>query len=235
MLVRVGERSTLSLSDLRMVAVAPFNEVTDREQRALLAEQEKKERIAARKAQKEARLKQQAARTRTILTQPQAPADIVTAYKNAIRSFNKRLSDTDADTIARCILGFSSKYEVDPRLVVAVILAESHFNPSATSAKGAMGLGQLMPGTAAGLGVSNAYNPIENIAGSVRLIRGHLDKLTGNAAWTDLTWNDLALALASYNAGPGAVRKYGGVPPYRETQAYVRRVCSIYKKLCGIK
>jgi soluble lytic murein transglycosylase-like protein len=98
-----------------------------------------------------------------------------------------------------------------------------------------MGLGQLMPGTASGLGVSNAYDPVQNIAGSVKLIRGHLNKITDNAAWTDTTWHDLSLALASYNAGPGAVRKYGGVPPYRETQNYIKKVISIYKELCGCK
>lgn len=234
MLVRVGERSTLSLSDLRLVAFAPYNEVTERERKAVQAEEDKKARLAAQKKQQEAyRSKKQTTRTENV--QPQAPTDIVTAYKNAIKSFNRRLSDTEADTIARCVIDFSTKYQVDPRLVVAVILAESHFNPSATSPKGAMGLGQLMPGTAAGLGVSDAYDPVENIGGSVKLIRGHLDKLSGNAAWTDLTWNDLALALASYNAGPGAVKKYGGVPPYRETQAYIKKIFSIYKNLCGIK
>lgn len=236
MLVKVGEKSVISLSDLRLVAYAPYNEVIEREQKAIRAEEAKEARIAAQKAQQaqiDANRKKTASQQKTV--QPQATPDIVTAYKNAIKSYNSRLSDAEADTIARSILGFSAKYQVDPRLVVAVILAESHFNPSATSPKGAMGLGQLMPGTAAGLGVSNAYNPVENIGGSVKLIRGHLDKLSGNAAWTELTWNDLSLALASYNAGPGAVKKYGGVPPYRETQTYIKKVFSIYKKLCGIK
>lgn len=234
LLVRVGERSTFSLSDLRLVAFAPYNEVSEREEKALLAEQDKKARLAAKRAQQKSdRAKRQTARAAQ--TKTPVSTDIVTAYKNAIKSFNRRLSDSEADTIAQSILGFSIKYEVDPRLVVAVILAESHFNPSATSPKGAKGLGQLMPGTAAGLGVSNAYDPVENIAGSIKLIRGHLDRLSGNASWTELTWNHLALALASYNAGPGAVRKYGGVPPYRETQTYIKKIFSIYKKLCGIK
>ena len=234
MLVKVGENCTISLSDLRLVACAHYSEVVAREQKAIQAEEAKIAAQKAKQAQIEAN-KKASNQQKTAQTQPQAAPDIVTAYKNAIKSYNKKLSDAEADTIARSILEFSAKYQVDPRLVVAVILAESHFNPSATSPKGAMGLGQLMPGTAAGLGVSNAYNPAENIAGSVKLIRGHLDKLSGNASWTELTWNDLALALASYNAGPGAVKKYGGVPPYRETQAYIKKVLSIYKKLCGIK
>jgi hypothetical protein len=159
--------------------------------------------------------------------------DILEPYKKAIMRFNRKLSAGQAEAIACYILEYSSKYDVDPRLVVSVVLAESHFRLDATSRCGAMGLGQLMPGTAAGLGVRNAYDPHQNVAASVRLIRGHLDKLSGGRKWSDLTWNHLALALASYNAGPGAVRKYGGVPPYRETQAYIARVTQIYKQLCG--
>lgn len=159
---------------------------------------------------------------------------MVLAYRKAIKQFNSKLSDSQADTIARSILGFSYKYKVDARLVCAVILAESHFRIGATSRCGAMGLGQLMPTTAAGLGVNNAYDPVENIYGSTRYIRSVLDRVTGNKQWNELTWNDLALGLAAYNAGPGAVRKYGGVPPYRETQGYVRKVTQIYKRLCGV-
>ena len=159
--------------------------------------------------------------------------DILEPYKKAIMRFNRKLSAGQAEAIACYILEYSSKYDVDPRLVVSVVLAESHFRLDATSRCGAMGLGQLMPGTAAGMGVSNAYDPHQNLAASVRLIRGHLDKLSGHAKWSQLTWDHLALALASYNAGPGAVRKYGGVPPYRETQAYIARVTSIYRQLCG--
>jgi hypothetical protein len=148
--------------------------------------------------------------------------EIYGAYRNAISKFNRRLTPKQADEITSSLLAFSWHYQVDPRLVVAVILAESHFRPDATSHAGAMGLGQLMPGTARGLGVGNAYDPVQNMAGSIRLIRGHLDK-----------YGNLALALSAYNAGPGAVRKYGGVPPYRETQNYIRRVTSLYKGLCG--
>ncbi len=160
---------------------------------------------------------------------------MVQSYKNAIKQFNRKLSDTQADTIARSILGFSDKYQVDARLVCAVILAESNFRIGARSRAGAMGLGQLMPTTAAGLGVNNAYDPVDNIYGSTRYIKSVLDRMTGNKKWDDLTWHDLALGLAAYNAGPGAVKRHGGIPPYKETQNYVRKVTEIYKRLCGVK
>ncbi len=161
-------------------------------------------------------------------------AELISAYKSAIKGFNPGLGEKDLDTITRSILGFSHKYEVDPRLVCAVILAESRFRVNATSHAGAQGLGQLMPATAAGMGINNSYDPTQNIYGSVRYIRSMLDRMSGNKKWDQLTFNDLALALAAYNAGPGAVKKHGGVPPYRETQNYVKKVTYIYKKLCGV-
>ncbi len=102
----------------------------------------------------------------------------------------------------------------NPHLVRAVIQQESAFNPNARSNKGAMGLMQLMPATAAELGVTDPYNPSENIRGGVAYLKGLLVKFQQN----------VELALAAYNAGPTAVTKYGAVPPYRETKDYVARI-----------
>jgi soluble lytic murein transglycosylase-like protein len=104
---------------------------------------------------------------------------------------------------------------VRPDLVRAVVQVESAFNPNARSPKGAMGLMQLMPATARQYGVTDPYNPSENVRAGVRYLRGLLDRFDNNEA----------LALAAYNAGPGAVDKYGNtVPPYRETRDYVERI-----------
>ena len=109
---------------------------------------------------------------------------------------------------------------VDPALIKAIIANESGFNANATSNAGAQGLMQLMPGTASGLGVTDAYDPAQNVAGGTKYIKGLLDRFGG----------DVRLAVAAYNAGPGAVEKYGGVPPYAETQNYVQNVLSSYAK-----
>ena len=108
----------------------------------------------------------------------------------------------------------AAAHGVNPHLVRAVIQQESAFNPNARSHKGAMGLMQLMPGTAAELGVTDPYSPSENIRGGVAYLKGLLTKFAQN----------VELALAAYNAGPNAVTKYGAVPPYRETQNYVTRI-----------
>ena len=108
-------------------------------------------------------------------------------------------------------------------LVHAVLMAESAGDPSAISTAGAQGLMQLMPGTAAGLGVTDAYDPAQNVAGGTNYIKGLLQRFNG----------DVRLAVAAYNAGPGAVEKYGGVPPYAETQNYVQNVLSSYAKYRG--
>ncbi len=110
----------------------------------------------------------------------------------------------------------SREFGVDSSLVKAVIHAESGYNPSAVSAKGAQGLMQLMPKTAQGLKVSDCFNPSDNIRGGVRYLRFLLDTFKG----------DESLALAAYNSGMGSVAKYGGIPPFKETQSYVAKVLS---------
>jgi hypothetical protein len=109
---------------------------------------------------------------------------------------------------------------VDPRLLAAVASRESALDAHAVSTVGACGLMQLMPETARFLGVANIFDPRENVFGGAHYLRTLLDTFGG----------DLDLTLAAYNAGPGAVQKYGGVPPYRETQAYVKAVRSAYER-----
>lgn len=110
-------------------------------------------------------------------------------------------------------------WSVEPALVQAIIANESGFDSAARSRTGAMGLMQLEPGTAAALGVGNPYDPEQNIWAGTRYVRGLLERYHG----------DMRLAVAAYNAGPGAVDKYGGVPPYAETQSYVERVLAAYR------
>jgi len=118
---------------------------------------------------------------------------------------------------------YSSKNGLDKDFVKALVKQESGFNPNATSKCGAMGLMQLMPSTAQGLGVSNAYDIEQNIAGGTKYLKSMIDRFNG----------DEKLALAAYNAGPNAVKKYGGIPPYQETQNYVKNVLSIYENMKG--
>jgi soluble lytic murein transglycosylase-like protein len=130
----------------------------------------------------------------------------------AIRTTRAAKRNTTYDPI---IAEHSSVHGVRPDLVHAVIQAESAFNPMARSIKGAMGLMQLMPATAIAYGVSNAYDPVQNIRAGVAYLRGLLNRYSQNEE----------LALAAYNAGPTAVAKYGGtVPPYRETRNYVSKI-----------
>ena len=114
----------------------------------------------------------------------------------------------------------AAAYQVDPALVRAIMANESGFNSNATSHVGAQGLMQLMPGTAASLGVSDGYSPEQNVWGGTRYLRALLDRFNG----------DVTKAIAAYNAGPEAVEKYGGVPPFPETQTYVKNVLDSYQQ-----
>lgn len=148
-------------------------------------------------------------------------AAVEEAYKRVVKYYNPALSDAQALKITRLLLYYSDKFKLDPRLIVSVVVVESRFKPNAVSPKGAMGLGQLMPGTASMLGVKNAFDVGQNLYGTSRYLRMQHDK------WQHKE-DVLDLMLASYNAGPNAVEKYNGVPPYNETRAYVKKVKKLY-------
>ncbi|MGN1125603.1 MAG: lytic transglycosylase domain-containing protein [Candidatus Gastranaerophilaceae bacterium] len=132
-------------------------------------------------------------------------------------------SSVPKEEINDLINEYSSKYGLDSDFVKSVVKQESGFNVNATSKCGAMGLMQLMPSTAKGLGVTNAYDAEQNIAGGTKYLKGLLDRFDNNKE----------LALAAYNAGPNAVKKYGGVPPYKETQNYVKSIMKSYENAKG--
>lgn len=138
-------------------------------------------------------------------------------------SVNKTKNSTSRNEINELISKYADKNGLDEDFVKAVINQESGFNPNATSKCGAMGLMQLMPSTAQGLGVTNAYDAEQNIEGGTKYLKGLMDRFN----------NDKSLALAAYNAGPNAVKKYGGIPPYAETQNYVKSVLGKYDSLKG--
>jgi hypothetical protein len=128
---------------------------------------------------------------------------------------NRAFTQEDVDA---AIEQAAARHNVDPNLVRSVVKVESNFNPNAVSRKGAMGLMQLMPSTARSLNVSNPFDPAENVEAGVRHLRRLLDSYGGN----------VSLSLAAYNAGSGAVARSAGVPHFRETQNYVRRITNLY-------
>lgn len=120
---------------------------------------------------------------------------------------------------APIVLKAAKKYKIDPAIIMAIIMAESGYNPRAVSKKGAQGLMQLMPRTAKWLGVKNPFNPKDNINGGVKYFKRKLNKFNG----------DVKLALAAYNAGSRNVQKYRGIPPFRATKIYVKKVLKYYE------
>jgi hypothetical protein len=154
-----------------------------------------------------------------------ASSDAVTRYATVLHSFNPALSTAQSQDMAAHVLMMSSYYRLDPRLLVAIVGVESGWQSQAVSHAGARGLGQLMPETASGLGVL-PFDAYENLDGTARYLRRMIAQ---HAA--DATERRYTLALASYNAGPGAVARYGGVPPITETQSYVTHVMALWHRL----
>ncbi len=125
-----------------------------------------------------------------------------------------------ASTFDTVFADIAGRYNLDPALLKAVAHAESNFSPDAISHAGAKGIMQLTDPTAETLGVTNVFDPVQNIEGGAKYLRAMLDRYGG----------DVSLALAAYNAGPGAVDKWGGLPPYKETQAYIPRVLNLIQQ-----
>ena len=144
-------------------------------------------------------------------------------YKDKIMNYmqkeNPKLSTQDAESIYKTVMYFSNKYKVSSDLIFAIIDQESNYNYKDSSSAGAIGLMQIIPATANYLKI-NPYNSTQNIEGGVRYFKEMLDK-----------YEKPSLALAAYNAGPGAVDKYNGIPPYKETTNYVSKISKIYQNL----
>jgi soluble lytic murein transglycosylase-like protein len=153
-----------------------------------------------------------------------ASADDELQYATLLRTINPHLQVHQSLAYARSLVVDAERSNLDPRLIVALVTVESHWRPDAISPVGARGLGQLMPGTAAGLRV-NAWDPAENIRGSATYLRAMLNHFAGRGNDT------LRFAIGAYNAGPRAVDRYHGIPPYTETENYVRKVLATWRRI----
>jgi soluble lytic murein transglycosylase-like protein len=159
---------------------------------------------------------------------PLTPAE-QSAYVEAIRYFNPGVDEPEAREMVSAILRESWTEKVDPVLVVAVVATESSFDPTARSSAGARGLGQLMPSTAALDNVTDVENIDQNIHGTVLTLKGNLEHYAGLDPQ-----EQYERAIAAYNAGSGAVDRYHGIPPYDETQNYVMKVITLWRRLYGM-
>lgn len=155
--------------------------------------------------------------------------DAMRAYVAAIRYFNPGIDEIEARHIVVAIARETYSAGIDPRLVVAIVATESSFDHTARSSAGALGLGQLMPATAAEDNVSNAQDIDQNIHGTVLTLRGDLQHYAGLNMQKRYVY-----AIAAYNAGTGAVDEYDGVPPYDETVHYVWKVVVLWRRLWGL-
>lgn len=157
------------------------------------------------------------AATRTVPATPTA----IAVYAKVLRHINPQMPRWQSDDLARRLLVNAARWRIDANMLVAIVTVESRWRTHAVSRAGAIGLGQLMPGTAAGLGV-NPRDPSQNLSGAARYLRGLLGRF-GTKHYD--------LVFAAYNAGPKAVSQYGGVPPYDETENYVVRVINTWERL----
>jgi soluble lytic murein transglycosylase-like protein len=149
-----------------------------------------------------------------------------TQYAALLRSINPRLKQTQSLSFARSMLANAERSGLDPQLLTALVTVESAWRPNAISSAGARGLGQLMPQTERKLGV-NAADPAQNLHGAARYLRAMIDRFAGRGR------DAMRYAIGAYNAGPQAVERFGGIPPYGETRSYVRKVMSTWHALGG--
>ncbi|MBV9439953.1 MAG: lytic transglycosylase domain-containing protein [Candidatus Eremiobacteraeota bacterium] len=146
-------------------------------------------------------------------------------YASVLRTINPHLTLAKARAYARSVIADAMKTRLDPRFIMSIVTVESRWQANALSRVGARGLGQLMPGTARLLGV-NAWNPADNLRGTAKYLKTLVDRFEGKR-------DRMRLAIASYNAGPKAVERYHGIPPYAETQHYVVKVLRVWRTIQG--
>jgi len=160
------------------------------------------------------------ARAAVQATLPTTPQTIA-VYATVLHRINPQMPRWQSRDLARRVLVNAERWRIDANMLVAVVSVESRWHTHAVSRAGAIGLGQLMPGTAAGLGV-NPRNPAENLSGAARYLSGLMHRFGAN---------HYSLVFAAYNAGPKAVTEYGGIPPFYETEVYVVRVLDAWHHL----